>query len=186
MVTAPGGVDTSGVSVALTDQNVTDFRQGYYARWRARRDSLAAIRERAASARQLVREATAGGTSITDAAQVTASAMLSEVMETFDIEGLKASLTGKPEQFLKLVETLSMLARAENSRRENAAKAAKLEVDLKLANERLLTMQEKRALEKHQLRKQIAELQKAVAAGSGGAEKRKQMMEAIVATIDAM
>ncbi len=119
-------------AIPITDQNITDFRQGYFARWQSRRSTAAAIRERAAAARQLACEATAGGASITEAAQLQAADMLSEVLETFDISMLKGVLAEKPGQFLQVVNTLATLSRRENERTALTQQAAKLAADLRL------------------------------------------------------
>ncbi|AHF92489.1 hypothetical protein OPIT5_29330 [Opitutaceae bacterium TAV5] len=173
-------------SLPVSDQNITDFRQGYFVRWQARRSTAAAIRERAAAARQLAREAAAGGASITEAAQLQAADMLTEVLETFDVGMLKAALIEKPGQFLQVVKTLAGLARSENERKALAQQAEKLAADLKLRDEQIADLQEKRTAAKNKIREQIAALQKALNAKTGNAESRQRMMESIVATIDSM
>ncbi|WP_043582613.1 hypothetical protein [Geminisphaera colitermitum] len=173
-------------ALPLTDQNITDFRQGWFARWQARRSTAAAIRERAAAARQLTREAAAGGASITEAAQLQAADMLTEVLETFDVGMLKAALIEKPGQFLQVVKTLAGLARSENERKALAQQAEKLAADLKLRDEQIATMRQTRDLVKSKLREQIDALKKAIAQKTGSAEGRQRMMQAVVDTIDSM
>jgi hypothetical protein len=120
----------------LTDQNITDFRQGHFARWQARREAAQALRERAAAARRLVSEARAEGASITEAAALSAAATISEALETYTAGDLRARFSENPGDFFKAVGSLAQISRAELARKELEQRAARLEADLTISEER--------------------------------------------------
>ncbi|MDR1282646.1 MAG: hypothetical protein LBK99_17760 [Opitutaceae bacterium] len=173
-------------ALPISDQNITDFRQGYYARWQSQREASAALRDRAAASRQLLSEARAGGASIAEAAQLHATATIAEVLETFDAATLRGLCAEKPAQFLNIVNTLGNLNRSENDRRSLQMQVEKTAAELRLKEEQVGKLQEERQRAKAKIREQIEALGKALAAKSGGAGDRQRMMQAIVDTIDAM
>lgn len=191
-------------ALPISDQNLTDFRQGYFAKWQATQSRGAELRERATTARQLCEETRKGGGSLVEAAQLQATAMLSEVLETFDVQTLKETLAEKPAQFLQIVTSLSQLAQGEVARRSLAdtnrrleaalaAAAEKLRMEreshaeaLRLARERVATLEAARAATTARLKEKLATLQAAAKAGTLTTKNNAALMAAIVETIDAM
>jgi cytochrome c-type biogenesis protein CcmH/NrfF len=186
VVAESGAGRPAGPPVELSDQNITDFRQGHFARWRALRERMAAVRERSAAARQLVREARAEGASITDAAALSAAATISEALETFSAADLRASFTERPGDFFKAVGSLAQISRAEVARKELEQRAVRLESDLRLAAAREDELRTRTALVKKNLRAQVDALQRAIATQAGSAESRATLMQDIIATIDSL
>ncbi|MDR1282657.1 MAG: hypothetical protein LBK99_17820 [Opitutaceae bacterium] len=191
----------------LTDQNITDFRQGYFARWQERREAAQAIRDRAAAARQLVGEAVANGADLAQGAQTVASAMLTEALGTFDPATFTPLLKENPGMFLKVVQSINTLAAGERDasrlRQEAERLAADLrrlqmqaeklaadlrlrDADLKLRDEQIASLRQERDLAKTKLRDQIADLRKEIERNTGTAESRLRMSQIILETIDAM
>jgi hypothetical protein len=198
-------------ALPLSDQNWTDFRQGYFAKWQAVQSRSADLRARAATARQLISDTRSGGGSLVEAAQMQATAMLSEVLETFDVETLKETLAEKPAAFIQIVGSLSQLAQGEVARKALAAQMGKLQSDLtlaqaaskraeeklrmereshaeslRLAREQIATLKQNRETAKAKLTDSIAALQKAAAAGTLNTKDNSALMAAIVETIKAM
>jgi hypothetical protein len=160
-----------------TDQNITDFRQGYFARWQARREAAQTLRDRAAVARQLVGEARAGGASITEAAALSAAATIGEALETYTAADLRASLAENPADFFKAIGSLAQISRADLARKELEQRAALLEVNLAAATARLdqLRLDNERKVER--LIQAVRDAGKANGGALTGAEVRAKIKE---------
>jgi hypothetical protein len=173
-------------ALPLSDQNISDFRGGYFARWKRARQVSESIRERAAVARQLASEAAAGGASLTEAAQLQASNMLTEALESFDVAHLREVLARNPAQFLQVVNTLGSIARSEHDRRALGLQTSKLEADLRLANERAATLQQQRETAKHQLKERLSALEKAIRVNPADREGNTALFQRIAEIMDTM
>jgi hypothetical protein len=187
-----------GASLPISDQNVTDFRQGYFARWKERQASLQRTREQIAAAQRLVREnGEEGASTLQQAAAAKAACIISEVLEAFDPDTLKAQLEEDPSGFNALAKSIQSLSGADLGYRQYKQRCTELEQKLRiereshaealrLTRERVATLEQARKSAKENLKANLAALQKAARAGTLNTKDNSALMAAIVATIDAM
>ena len=146
---------------------------------------LSQIRVRAATAARVVREAEAGGASLTEAARAQALNVITDVLSDFDAESLKATLAEDPAKFFSLVKSITDSSAVESARAALAQKAAKLEADLRTAAARIREMESGRELARAKLREQVESLGKLIKAnpaGAGHAEK----ITVLLSTLEAL
>jgi hypothetical protein len=167
-------------ALPISDQNITDFRQGYYARWCRHNTTLAAIRERAAQARRVVSEATAGGASLTEAARQTAMQVVADVLADFDPEALKEKLADDPAKFFALAQTITASAGVETAQATLKQRNRKLEADLRLREEQLEKLAAEREAREARLKAAATAAQAAANAPSASAEEIRQRTISLV------
>lgn len=124
--------------VEISEQNLSNWRNGGYRKWLDRREKNHRARDLAEYARALGKDAAdvfAGGAAV-------AGGILLETLEELDSETQTALIAEKPENLPKLINALARLQDAEGRNRERALKERKHALD-----ERALNL----AIEKHQI-----------------------------------
>lgn len=93
----------------VTEQNITNWRQGGYQDWLENEQRIADMQRNQEFAVKLVEEVGPGKTH--EAASMLAASQLYEVLSQFDTKFLKTLLTEAPENYSALVNSLAKLAK---------------------------------------------------------------------------
>jgi hypothetical protein len=152
----------------ISDQNITDFRAGHYAKWRRRREAGERMREQIATAERLFDHSGDGAATAQQYLATLATLNLTDVLEDFDFSTLKAELDDKPKLIFDLTRSIQQLANAD--------------VGYRQLRQRVKEFAERKA----QLRERIRDLDRIIASGTGTPASRRKLLDGIVAAIDAM
>jgi len=108
----------------LTDQNLTNWKEGGYQDWCNEQDRINTIRARASASLDMIRALKKeGDVHITEANELMLASQINEVLSEFDPTLLKALMAEKPEKFLQLAFAVTAQS-GERTKRE------KLELEL--------------------------------------------------------
>lgn len=107
----------------VTDQNLSAWRTGQYARWVRRREKIEHTQQLAGFCRKL---AEAGGDALHLPAAM-AGGQIMEVLEDFDPDALRVLLAEKPESYLDLLRTVASLQSAQTATKRAGLEAKKFE-----------------------------------------------------------
>jgi len=120
----------------VTPQNISTWKRFGYEKWERNQVRIEQMASRRAMAREMIEEARADGDGSLSLASDAASAMavdaLTEVLEDFDPELLKAAIAEKPDRILSLMETLTGIRKRDQ---DAVVLRQKLEAARKLAEQ---------------------------------------------------
>jgi uncharacterized protein YdcH (DUF465 family) len=135
-------------SAEITDQNLSNWRNGGYAKWQQRQAQAQRSRELVEYARGLGKDSA----SIFDGGAAIAGGILLETLEQLDSQTQVALIAEKPESLPKLINSLARLQQTAGQKEERNMKAKRLEMDREALE---------LAIEKHQIATAEKLLQKA-------------------------
>ena len=119
----------------VTPQNISTWKRFGYEKWERNQVRIEQMASRRAMAREMIEEARADGDGsplASDAASAMAVDALTEVLEDFDPELLKAAIAEKPDRILSLMETLTGIRKRDQ---DAVVLRQKLEAARKLAEQ---------------------------------------------------
>ena len=130
----------------ITSQNLSEWRQGGYAKWLKQREQLELQKERDAYAVEIVSKS--GAIAPGNVAMV--GGQLSEIFGSLDVEDQKRLLKEKPELYIALVDSLAKLEKSQADRSKAKAAVEMVEIQRDRAVQALQKL--KLEVEKHQVK----------------------------------
>lgn len=135
----------------LSDQNLTNWRQGGYQDWLNNQRRIEEMQARADLAVDLARQLQDANLDFADANELLVASQINDVLSDFNPEHLKALLTESPKQFFNLVQSVTAQSN-EKTKRE------KLELDFRKYKDQVERTHRAAAAELNKLRDPNREL----------------------------
>lgn len=125
-------LDKDGVA-GMNDQNLINWKDGGYQDWLKEQERFEDMKFKREFALQLVKENE--GSVVHEAGLQVAASQIYELLTDFDVETLKSSLKGDPENYSRIVNAMSKLSESglKYERYKAEVKAAKDKVEKELA-----------------------------------------------------